>query len=112
MTKDNESQRNQILEELRSMKRLRRGQISEQLINKKGSDGEMHEYGPYFVWQAFVKGKKRSHRIPAEEVPQAREDMVAYKRFTELYDRLATLLEESACEPPSKKKPTRKHNVL
>jgi hypothetical protein len=105
MTKDNETQRNQILEELRSMKRLRRGQISEQTITRKGSDGEMREYGPYFVWQAFVNGKKRSHRIPAHEVPQAREDMVAYKHFTQLCDRLATLMEESACEQPSKKKP-------
>jgi len=98
-----EAQRIHILEELRSMKRMRRGQISEQMIKRKGADGQIHEYGPYFVWQASIQGKKRSHRIPAEEVEQAREDLKTYARFEELCEQLASLMERAACEQGGKK---------
>lgn len=106
-----EAQRIQILEELRSMKRMRRGQISEQVITRKGADGQLHEYGPYFVWQASIQGKKRSHRIPADQVDQAREDLKAHARFEELCEQLATLMEQAACEESSKKnsRKQRKH---
>ena len=99
-----EAERNQILEELRSMKRLRRGQISEQMLRKKGSDGRIHEYGPYFVWQASVNWKKRSRRIPPDQVEQAREDLKAFEHFEELCERLAFLMEQAACEQGAKKK--------
>lgn len=104
MTLSIEAQRIQILEELRSMERMRRGQISEQFIKRKGADGQLHEYGPYFVWQASIQGKKRSHRIPADQVDQAREDLKAHARFEELCEQLASLMEQAACEEPSKKK--------
>lgn len=102
-----ETQRIQIIEELRSMKRLRRGQISEQMIKKRGADGRIHEYGPYFVWQAFVQGKKRSRRIPPDQVDQAREDLKAYERFEYLCGQLVSLMEQAACEEGSKKKTTK-----
>ncbi len=98
-----EAQRIQILDELRSMKRMRRGQISEQMITRKGADGQLHEYGPYFVWQASIQGKKRSRRIPADQVDQAREDLKAHARFEELCEQLASLMEQAACEQAPKK---------
>lgn len=103
MTMSIETQRIQILDELRSMKRMRRGQISEQMITRKGADGQLHEYGPYFVWQASIQGRKRSHRIPADQVDQAREDLKAHARFEELCEQLACLMEQAACEQAPKK---------
>jgi len=103
-----EVERIQILEELRTMKRLRRGQISEQTLKKKGADGRIHEYGPYFVWQASLSGKKRSQRIPLEKVDQAREDLETYKRFQQLCERLASLMEQTACDLDTKKKSTKR----
>ena len=101
-----EAQRQEILEELRSMSRLRRGQISEQFLHKKGADGQTRLYGPYFVWQSSVRGRKRSQRIPPEEVEQAREDLQAYERFQGLCERLLSLMEQNACGQGVKKKRT------
>ncbi len=52
--------RRELLDQIEGIGRLRRGQLSEQYIEKPGAEGKLKRYGPYFVWQASVKGKKRS----------------------------------------------------
>ena len=103
-----ERQRDDILEKLRGIQRLRRGQVSEQMLKRKGADGKVREYGPYFVWQSTLKGEKRSQRIPADQVKEVRGDFEAYKHFQELCSQLASVLEKIACESGSKKNSTRR----
>lgn len=105
-----ESKRQELLDEIGSIDRLRRGQLSEQYIEKPATDGTMKRYGPYYVWQASINGKKRSHRIDREAGDQVREELAAYKRYEKLCDELADVTEQLTCSQQSthsKKKPRR-----
>lgn len=91
-------QRNLIIDQLKSIQRIRRGQISEQYIEKPGADGKMKRFGPYYVWQASIQGKKRSHRIPKEDVEKVREDLQGYQEFKDLCEQLVDVTEQMTCQ--------------
>jgi hypothetical protein len=112
-----EKQRDQIIQQLKDLKRIRRGQISEQYLEKPGADGKMKRFGPYYVWQASVNGEKRSIRVAKEQADQVREDMQGYQEFKRLCDELTDVTEQLTIrDDPSqgkknaspRKKPSRK----
>jgi len=95
-----ENRRAELISEIEGIRRLRRGQISEQYIEKPDAEGKMKRYGPYYVWQATIKGKKRSVRVARERVAAVREDLVAHQRFKELCEELADVTEQLTREEP------------
>lgn len=97
-------QRNEIIDQLKSIQRIRRGQISEQYIERQGADGKMKRFGPYYVWQASIQGKKRSRRIPKEDVEQVREDLQEYQEFKVLCEQLVDVTEKMTCQGEKKSK--------
>jgi hypothetical protein len=97
-------QRNEIINQLQNLQHIRRGQISEQYIEKPGADGKMKRFGPYYVWQASIQGQKRSRRIPREEVEQVRQDLQGYQEFKALCDQLAEVTEQMTCQDASESK--------
>lgn len=75
--------RDQILGQIQSIDRLRRGSLSEQFFTRKVQGQEIRQ-GPYFVLQCYLKGCKCSERIPADQAEQTKLDVANYQRFQEL----------------------------
>ena len=100
MTKrDVQAKRNRILTELRKLTRLRRGQLSEQYYTKTDEHGRTHKQGPYYVWQSYVNGKKRSVRVSRSQVDRVRQETEAYDRFKDLVDELLDVTERLTLLP-------------
>ncbi len=94
-----EGQRNAILEEMRSIRSMRRGTINEQYFKTrlKGRKGIVHQ-GPYYVLSRREGQKTVSSRLRSEaQLQQARKDVTEYKRFLGLcqeFERLTSRLGE------------------
>jgi hypothetical protein len=94
-----EAERNAILEEMRSIRSMRRGTINEQHFKThlKGRKGTVLQ-GPYYVLSRREGEKTASKRLrsPAE-LERARKDVSEYKRFMDLcqqFERLTARLGE------------------
>ncbi|MFH1741157.1 MAG: DUF6788 family protein [bacterium] len=109
---DLEARRNAILDEMGSIRSMRRGTINQQFLKvpQKGKK-EPARRGPYHVLSRNQGGKTVSQRLrSAEELQQAREDLAQYKHFValckefeELTERLGEL-ERQTQESPEKKR--------
>lgn len=86
-------QREQILQEIQTIDRLRRGTLSEQFFVKK-HHGRATRQGPYYVLQCYLKGAKCSERIPADQAQQAKTDVANYQRFQELADQFIQITDQ------------------
>jgi hypothetical protein len=94
-----EARRNAILEEMRSLRSMRRGTINEQYFKTrlKGRRGAVHQ-GPYYVLSRREGDKTVSKRLRSgAELEQAQKDAAQYKRFLGLcqeFERLTARLGE------------------
>jgi len=89
----------QLLSDIANIGTMRRGQISEQYYEKTNARGVKVRTGPYYVWQASVRGKKRSVRISGDELESARKEIEEGKRYKELCEQLADIMEALATQP-------------
>ncbi len=94
-----EARRNAVLEEMRSIRFMRRGTINEQYFKTrlKGKKGIVHQ-GPYYVLSKREGEKTVSKRLRSvAELQQAQKDVAEYKRFLGLcqqFERLTARLGE------------------
>jgi hypothetical protein len=94
-----EARRNAILEEMRSIRSMRRGTINEQYFKTrlKGRKGIVHQ-GPYYVLSRREGDKTLSQRLRSVAgLEQAQKDVAEYKRFLGLcqeFERLTARLGE------------------
>jgi len=94
-----ESRRNAILEEMRSIRSMRRGTVNEQYFKTrlKGRKGIVRQ-GPYYVLSRREGQKTASKRLRSVgELEQAQKDVAEYKRFLGLcqeFERLTARLGE------------------
>lgn len=101
MDKATHRKREEILDDLRQIDRLRQGTISEQFYGT----GEKKQ-GPYYVLQGYVEGKHWSKRVPIDQIDQVRADISAGVRFKELCQDFADVTEQATMtqdHPESKK---------
>jgi hypothetical protein len=88
-----EKRREQILQQIGAIDRLRRGSLSRQFFKTPRPDAKAPQ-GPYFVLQGYIQGKKFSQRVPAQQAPQVEPLVANYKRFVELAEEFVTVTDQ------------------
>lgn len=88
-----EQRREQILQQIQAIDRLRRGSLSRQFFKKTRAKSKTQQ-GPYYVLQGYVQGQKFSERIPAQQAQQIEPLVANYKRFEELAEEFITVTDQ------------------
>jgi hypothetical protein len=105
-----EQRREQILQQIAAIDRLRRGSLSRQFF-KPTRPGARTPPGPYYVLQGYIQGQKFSERVPAQQAPEVQPLVANYKRFTELAEEFVAVTDQitrlSQGAPAVKKKTSR-----
>jgi len=60
-----EQRRDQILQQMKAIDRLRRGSLSRQFFKNPHSTSQARQ-GPYYVLQGYIQGQKFSERVSAD----------------------------------------------
>jgi hypothetical protein len=84
------------LEQLMAIGSARRGQLSAQYYKRHTAGGRAIKQGPYYVWQRYVNGKKRSVRITPEQIAQVKADFERGREIQAIFDELFLIMEEAA----------------
>jgi hypothetical protein len=85
--------RDEILEEMRSIRRLKRGKLTQQTLKRTGADGSRQERGPYHSLQHWSGGRNNSRRVPPEEIERVREAVDGYQKLLRLTEEFAQITE-------------------
>ena len=106
-----EQRRDQILQQMKAIDRLRRGSLSRQFFKKPHSTSPAQQ-GPYYVLQGYIQGQKFSERIPADQAPQIEPLVANYKRFEKLAEEFISVTDQltrlSQTAPDAKKNSKRR----
>jgi hypothetical protein len=101
-----EQRRDQILQQIKAIDRLRRGSLSRQFFKKPQSTTQTPQ-GPYYVLQGYIQGQKFSERVPADQAPQIEPLVANYKRFENLAEEFVSVTDQltrlSQTAPDAKK---------
>ena len=93
---DLEARRNALLEQMRGIRSMERGTITEQFFHRsRPGEKRLARQGPYYVFSRREGGKTMSRRLsrPAE-LERAQQDVKAYKEFVALCQEFARLTEQ------------------
>ena len=103
-----EQRKESALAQLMAIGSARRGQLSTQYYTNKTADGRTVRHGPYYVWQRFLNGKKRSVRIASEQIEQVKADIKRGRELQVIFDELFMIMEEASihADHNAKKKTT------
>lgn len=106
-----EKRREQILQQIQAIDRLRRGSLSRQFFKKTAANSKIQQ-GPYYVLQGYVQGQKFSERIPAAQAQQIEPLVANYRRFEELAGEFVAVTDQitrlSQSAPEAKKNSRRR----
>jgi hypothetical protein len=109
-----EARRQDILQQMGALDRLRRGCLSRQFFKQRRSRPTRRQ-GPYYVLQGYLHGRKFSERVPADQAPQLKSLVANYKRFVKLAGQLVTVTDRitrlTQGQPDAKKNPPRASQV-
>jgi hypothetical protein len=107
---DLEKKREQVLEQMRAIRSMRRGSVTEQFLKvpHKGKQKPVLR-GPYWVYTWKEGGKTVGQRLSREEAAQVKKDVEAHKTFLALCKEFETLTmrlgEREGVLTPEKKRP-------
>jgi hypothetical protein len=106
-----EQRRDQILQQMKAIDRLRRGSLSRQFFKKPHCAFQTRQ-GPYYVLQGYIQGQKFSERVPVDQAPQIEPLVANYKRFEKLADEFVSVTDQltrlSQAAPGAKKNSRRR----
>jgi hypothetical protein len=107
-----EEKRERVLEQMRALRSMRRGSVSEQYlkVRHKGKRKPVVR-GPYWVYTWKEGGKTVGQRLSREEAARIKKDVEAHKKFVALCKEFETLtmrlgdVEVEGALTPEKKRP-------
>ena len=103
-----QQQRQQILEEMAQLEQVRRGSLTEQMVEAVGADGRRHRRGPYPLYTFKEGGRTISRRVTEPtQLPLYRQQIEQGRRFQELTTQLLHLgeaLSDQAVQTAAQKK--------
>jgi len=106
-----EQRRDQILQQMKAIDRLRRGSLSRQFFKKTHSASRTQQ-GPYYVLQGYIQGQKFSERVSADQASQIEPLVANYKRFEKLAEEFVSVTDQltrlSQSAPEAKKNSRRR----
>lgn len=108
MPKTRRDRKEDILDQISRIDGARRGQLSSQYYTRITEDGKSVRQGPYYVWQRYVNGKKRSVRVKQDQIERVQAELEHGKNLQELVEQLWTVLEQSAEQDQDSKKNARR----
>jgi hypothetical protein len=73
-------------------------QLSTQYYTRKTADGRTVRQGPYYVWQRYVKGQKRSVRVSRQQIARVEAELARGREVQAILDELWAILEQSATQ--------------
>ncbi len=105
-----EQKREQVLEQMRAIRSMRRGSVTEQYLKVPHKDKPKPVVrGPYWIHTWKEGGKTVGQRLSREEAPQAKKDVEAHKKYVALCKEFETLTlrlgELEGVLTPEKKRP-------
>lgn len=84
-------QREQVLEELAQLAQVRRGTLTEQVVESVDAQGRKRQLGPYPLYTFKERGRTVSRRVAAAQVSQYRQQIERGRRFQQLTAQLLRL---------------------
>ena len=87
-----------VLEQLMAIDGARRGQLSTQYYTRKTAEGRTVRQGPYYVWQRYVKGQKRSVRVGRQQIDRVQAELARGREVQTILDDLLAILEQAAVQ--------------
>lgn len=108
-----EKRREQVLQRIHAIDRLRRGSLSRQFFKQTRPDSRTPQ-GPYYVLQGYIQGQKFSERIPANQAQEIEPLVANYRRFEELAEEFVTVTDQItrlSQEAPEAKKNSKRRSA-
>ena len=91
------NRRNEVLDKLKMLEKMRRGSVVEQVYEFERKDGSKGKHGPYLLYSFKDKGKSVSRRITNPKLEALyKEQIEAFRRFKELTAELVRIGEQIA----------------
>lgn len=97
VTREVEQQQNALLDQMRTLRVMRRGTLSRQEYSQRRARKQgTGASGPYFVWQGSHSGKHFSKRVSAQEAEQVKHEIETRQQFERLCEEYVRLGEALA----------------
>ena len=81
---DHDAERLELLHQMGSITRMRRGSVNAQSFTQRRRDGSVVTQGPYYLYSRTEQRRSYSQRIPADAVAQYRTETENCRRFKDL----------------------------
>ena len=78
---DHDAERLELLHQMGSITRMRRGSVNAQSFTQRRRDGSVVTQGPYYLYSRTEQRRSYSQRIPADAVAQYRTETENCRRF-------------------------------
>jgi len=89
-----EDKRQEIIQEISSIKSMQKGTLNEQFLNVPQKNKEPALRGPYYILTKKENNKTISKRIKSADYEKTKDDVDNYKRFMQLADEYVKIVEE------------------
>ena len=104
---DHDAERLELLHQMGSITRMRRGSVNAQSFTQRRRDGSVVTQGPYYLYSRTEQRRSYSQRIPTDAVAQYRTETENCRRFKDLAQQYILVCERLTAQGAAGKKNSR-----